>query len=98
MRGKTGNLERRSDAVRSNNALDQISPYRAIITPRAAHTDDLMTRLRPIMILSAAALAVFGLGAGAISLMLGSVDQAIAFAWPGIGAGLTLALLAPEGR
>ena len=54
-----------------------------------------MTRLRAILLSLAGLLVLLGLGAGVFSLAHGDVDQAVALAWPGIGAGLSLALLTP---
>ena len=55
-----------------------------------------MTRLRLIMIVCAALSAAAGVTAGAASLVLGTVDQAVAFTWPGVAASLALMLMAPS--
>ncbi|PWE16401.1 hypothetical protein DDZ18_13345 [Marinicauda salina] len=57
-----------------------------------------MTRPRFMMIAAAGGCAALGLTAGAVSLMSGMVDQAIALAWPGLGAAVLLALMMPGRR
>lgn len=74
--------------------------YEDLIPPRhdsALNTENLgaMTRLRAILLSLSGLLVLLGLGAGAFSLVSAGVDQAVALAWPGIGAGLSLALLTP---
>jgi hypothetical protein len=55
----------------------------------------IMVRMR-LILLAAAALAAFtGIAAGAASLSAGSIDQALAFTWPGLAAAVALALIAP---
>lgn len=54
-----------------------------------------MLRLRLILLAAAALAAAGGLTAGALSLLSGAVDQAVAFTWPGLAGAVTLALLAP---
>ncbi len=56
-----------------------------------------MTRLRPILLAVSGGLVCLGIGVAAAGLAAGAPDQAIAFSWPAIGAGLSLALLAPSG-
>ncbi|MCC5980841.1 MAG: hypothetical protein JJU26_03880 [Oceanicaulis sp.] len=57
-----------------------------------------MTRFRIILWLVLAGLVVLGLAAGGVSLSLGMIDQAIAFAWPSLGAALAVALLIPAAK
>lgn len=47
------------------------------------------------MLAAAALCAASGLCAGALSLLGGAVDQAVAFTWPGLAGAVGLALLAP---
>ena len=54
-----------------------------------------MTRLRLFTLAAATLAALGGLAAGALSLMGGALDQAVAFTWPGLAAGIALALAAP---
>lgn len=58
-----------------------------------------MTRLRLALMFAAALAAAAGLTAGAASLVLGSLDQAVAFTWPGVAVSIALMLLVPsQGR
>ncbi len=50
---------------------------------------------RLIILLSAVGIAMGGLLAGALSLMGGAIDQAVAFTWPGLAGAVALALMAP---
>jgi len=52
-------------------------------------------RLRLIILFAAVCAALIGLTAGALSLMGGAVDQAVAFTWPGLASAIALALMAP---
>lgn len=52
-------------------------------------------RFRFIILSASLGCAVLGLSAGAISLAAGTLDQAIALTWPGIGAALALMLAMP---
>ncbi len=54
-----------------------------------------MTRLRLAILFCAALAAGASLAAGAASLVYASVDQAVAFTWPGVAASIALMLLAP---
>lgn len=54
-----------------------------------------MTKLRLILLVAAALSALSGLTAGALSLMGGAVDQAVAFTWPGLAIAISLALAIP---
>lgn len=54
-----------------------------------------MSRIRLLMLAAAALCAASGLCAGALSLLGGAVDQAVAFTWPGLAGAVGLALLAP---
>lgn len=54
-----------------------------------------MTKLRLILLAAAAVSALSGLTAGALSLMGGAVDQAVAFTWPGLAVAISLALVVP---
>ena len=49
---------------------------------------------RLIILAFAAITAIGGLLAGALSLM-GALDQAVAFTWPGLAGAVALALMAP---
>lgn len=51
--------------------------------------------LRLIILAFAAITAIGGLLAGALSLMGGALDQAVAFTWPGLAGAVALALIAP---
>lgn len=51
---------------------------------------------RLILLLSAAIIALLGLGVSAFAMSQGATDQAIAFGWPSLGASLLLALLVPH--
>ena len=55
-----------------------------------------MTRLRLAILFYAALAAGAGLAAGAASLVYGSVDQAVAFTWPGVAVSVALMLLTPS--
>ncbi len=57
-----------------------------------------MTRFRISLWLVFAALIALGLAACGVSLSLGMIDQAIAFAWPSLGAALAVALLIPAAK
>lgn len=50
---------------------------------------------RLIILAFAALIAIGGLLAGALSLMGGALDQAVAFTWPGLAGAVALALIAP---
>ena len=50
---------------------------------------------RLIILAIAAITAIGGLLAGALSLMGGALDQAVAFTWPGLAGAVSLALIAP---
>ncbi|WP_439636564.1 hypothetical protein [Oceanicaulis sp.] len=50
---------------------------------------------RLIILAFAAVVAIGGLLAGALSLMGGALDQAVAFTWPGLAGAVALALMAP---
>ncbi|MBL4539169.1 hypothetical protein [Oceanicaulis sp. UBA2681] len=50
---------------------------------------------RLIILAFAAITAIGGLLAGALSLMGGALDQAVAFTWPGLAGAVALALIAP---
>ncbi|VXC97037.1 hypothetical protein [Oceanicaulis alexandrii] len=50
---------------------------------------------RLIILAIAAITAIGGLLAGALSLMGGALDQAVAFTWPGLAGAVALALIAP---
>ena len=50
---------------------------------------------RLIILAAAGVIALGGLLAGALSLMGGAVDQAVAFTWPGLAGAVALALIAP---
>jgi hypothetical protein len=65
--------------------------------PQTGQIVSVMTRLRPILLAVAGGLVCLGIGVAATGLMAGAPDQAIAFSWPAIGAGLSLALLTPSG-
>lgn len=52
-------------------------------------------RVRLIILGSALLAASAGLAAGALSLMGGAVDQAVAFTWPGLAAAVSLSLIVP---
>ncbi|MEO1040490.1 MAG: hypothetical protein AAFX09_13205 [Pseudomonadota bacterium] len=54
-----------------------------------------MMNIRLISLAAAGGLASLGLAAGGASLAAGSIDQAIAFTWPSLGAALALVLAAP---
>lgn len=54
-----------------------------------------MSRMRLLILAAAALCAAGGICAGALSLLVGAVDQAVAFTWPGLAGGIGLALLAP---
>ncbi len=54
-----------------------------------------MTRLRLISLAAAAFSAAGGLAVGALCLMDGALDQAVAFTWPGLAAAVTFALFTP---
>ena len=54
-----------------------------------------MTKLRLSILLASGLCLVGGICAGAMSLASGAIDQAVAFAWPGLGAAIALALTAP---
>lgn len=53
-------------------------------------------RTRFIILAASLGCAVLGLSAGALSLAAGTLDQAIALTWPGIGAALALMLAMPS--
>jgi hypothetical protein len=55
-----------------------------------------MLRLRLAIVLCAVLAALAGLAAGAASLLQGSIDQAVAFTWPGVAASLALLLAIPS--
>lgn len=76
------------------NAYEDLIPARQDSAQNRADRGA-MTRMRAILLSLSALLVLCGLGAGAFSLAQGGIDQAVALAWPGIGAGLTLALLTP---
>lgn len=57
-----------------------------------------MTRFRIILWLVFAGIIALGLMAGGVSLSLGMIDQAIAFAWPSMGAAIAVALLIPAAK
>lgn len=57
-----------------------------------------MTRFRIILWVAFAGLIGLGLAAGGFSLSLGMIDQAIAFAWPSMGAAIAVALLIPAAK
>ena len=52
-------------------------------------------RMRLIFLAAAGLAALSGLTAGALSLMGGAIDQAVAFTWPGLAGAVALALIAP---
>lgn len=54
-----------------------------------------MTRFRISLWIVFTGLIALGLTAGGVSLSLGMIDQAIAFAWPSMGAAIAVALLIP---
>jgi len=54
-----------------------------------------MSRMRLLMLAAAALCAVCGVAAGALSLLGGAIDQAVAFTWPGLAGAIGLALMAP---
>ena len=54
-----------------------------------------MAHMRLISLGFAAVCAGAGLTAGALCLMAGAIDQAVAFTWPGLAAGIAFALAAP---
>ena len=54
-----------------------------------------MPRTRLLILVIAALCAAGGITAGALALMAGAVDQAVAFTWPGLAGAVSLALLAP---
>jgi hypothetical protein len=51
--------------------------------------------LRLAILLCAVFAAFAGLAAGAASLLQGSIDQAVAFTWPGVAASVALLLAVP---
>lgn len=51
--------------------------------------------LRLIILAASVLAALSGLAAGALSLLGGAVDQAVAFTWPGLASSIMLALLTP---
>ena len=51
--------------------------------------------LRLIILAMAGVIALGGLLAGALSLLGGAIDQAVAFTWPGLAGAMALALMAP---
>lgn len=55
-----------------------------------------MLRLRLAIVLCAILAACAGLAAGAASLLQGSIDQAVAFTWPGVAMSLALLLAVPS--
>jgi hypothetical protein len=55
-----------------------------------------MLRLRLAIVLCAVFAAFAGLAAGAASLLQGSIDQAVAFTWPGVAASVALLLAVPS--
>ena len=55
----------------------------------------LLVSFRLIILAIAALIALGGLLAGALSLMGGAIDQAVAFTWPGLAGAVALALMAP---
>lgn len=55
-----------------------------------------MLSLRLAIVFCAMLAAAAGLAAGAASLMQGAIDQAVAFTWPGVAAGLALLLAVPS--
>ncbi|MFN3834715.1 MAG: hypothetical protein ACK4NO_02320 [Glycocaulis sp.] len=57
-----------------------------------------MTRFRIILWLVFAGLIALGMAACGVSLSLGMIDQAIAFAWPSMGAAIAVALLIPAAK
>lgn len=52
-------------------------------------------RLRLTLLAAAALIAASSLAAGALSLLSGAVDQAVAFTWPGLAGAVALALIVP---
>jgi hypothetical protein len=50
---------------------------------------------RFIIITTAFLAAFLGITAGALSLMGGMIDQAVAFTWPGLATAVTLSLIVP---
>lgn len=55
-----------------------------------------MMRVRLILMAASACLASLGVFAGAFGFANGTLDQAIAFAWPGLGAALALIMVMPS--
>ena len=54
-----------------------------------------MTRLRLISLAAAGLSAAGGLAVGALCLMDGALDQAVAFTWPGLAGAVAFALFTP---
>ena len=54
-----------------------------------------MMQLRLISLIAAGVCAAAGLATGAVCLMAGAIDQAVAFTWPGLAGAIFFALTAP---
>lgn len=52
-------------------------------------------RTRLFILAASGGLALLGLSAGLLSLMAGTLDQAIALTWPGLGGAIALMLAMP---
>lgn len=54
-----------------------------------------MTKLRLLMLAASGVCLAASLAAGALIAMHGSIDQAVAFTWPGLGAAIGVGLMTP---
>ncbi|XBQ16621.1 MAG: hypothetical protein ABL308_01810 [Oceanicaulis sp.] len=54
-----------------------------------------MTKMRLLMLAASGVCLASGLTAGALIALSGSIDQAVAFTWPGLGAAIAFGLITP---